>query len=190
MTKSNIFEIDTLKSITKDLKGRGLTIGITHGAFDLFHFAHLDLLKTASSVCDFLIVGIDSDENVRSYKGENRPINNELVRIETVASILHVGAAFLLPDTVNPEYYSQLYRSLCIDYVFIGRSFGFADIIEQQAKNGGAKLIKVQTQQIGTTSSQIEKIVGKYISDKPGKTDRLTPQVSNSINKAKEIHKV
>ena len=44
-------------------------IGYAPGAFDLLHIGHLDLFRQAKSHCDFLIVGVASDEIVLEYKG-------------------------------------------------------------------------------------------------------------------------
>lgn len=52
----------------------------TNGVFDILHPGHLELLKTAKSLGDKLIVGINSDASVKRLKGESRPINDELTR--------------------------------------------------------------------------------------------------------------
>ena len=46
-----------------------------NGTFDVLHRGHLELLNWAKSQGDYLIVAIDSDQRVRSLKGELRPIN-------------------------------------------------------------------------------------------------------------------
>lgn len=65
-------------------------IGYTAGVYDLFHIGHLNLLKNCKGMCDYLIVGVTTDELV-SYKGKSSIIPFE-ERIEIVRSIEVVDA--------------------------------------------------------------------------------------------------
>lgn len=43
-------------------------VGYTTGVYDLFHIGHLNILKRAKDLCEYLIVGVSTDELVMSYK--------------------------------------------------------------------------------------------------------------------------
>ena len=68
-----------------------LIIGYTTGVYDLFHIGHLNLLKNAKGMCDYLVVGVTVDELV-AYKGKHAMIPFE-DRIEIVRSCKYVDAA-------------------------------------------------------------------------------------------------
>ena len=53
----------------------GKVIGYTQGTYDMFHIGHLNLIKNAKRRCDYLIVGVNTDELVESYK-QKRPISS------------------------------------------------------------------------------------------------------------------
>tara|TARA_R100001443_G_scaffold103792_1_gene112245 strand:- start:468 stop:857 length:390 start_codon:yes stop_codon:yes gene_type:complete len=64
-----------------------------NGCFDVLHRGHLELFKFAKSKGDFLIVGIDSDQRVKTLKGSSRPFNNQEDRrffLESIKYIDHV----------------------------------------------------------------------------------------------------
>jgi D-beta-D-heptose 7-phosphate kinase/D-beta-D-heptose 1-phosphate adenosyltransferase len=61
-----------------------------NGTFDIVHLGHIQLLKRAADLGDFLIVGVDGDRRVKELKGEQRPINNLVSRITLLDSIKYV----------------------------------------------------------------------------------------------------
>jgi len=61
-----------------------------NGTFDIVHLGHVQLLKKAAELGDFLIVGLDGDKRVTELKGKERPINNLVSRITLLESIKYV----------------------------------------------------------------------------------------------------
>ena len=80
-----------------------MKVGFTCGAFDVLHTGHVLMLEEAKSVCDYLIVGVQSDPNIdRSSK--NKPVQSYDERIITVQAIKYVDEIVLYnteDDLVN-----------------------------------------------------------------------------------------
>ena len=53
--------------------------GITFGAFDLFHAGHVMMLEEGKTVCDYLIVCIQSDPSL-DRKEKNKPVQSIVER--------------------------------------------------------------------------------------------------------------
>ena len=80
----------------KDDSLKQYKIGYISGVFDLFHKGHLNLLKRAKEKCEYLIVGVVSDEGVRKFKHVEPFIPFE-ERIEIVATCKYVDEAVEIP---------------------------------------------------------------------------------------------
>ncbi len=61
-------------------------VGLTLGVFDFCHEGHISLLKRAAGMCDRLVVGVHTDDEVRRYKGV-QPANSELERAAAVRAL-------------------------------------------------------------------------------------------------------
>ena len=65
----------------------GARVVFANGCFDLLHVGHVRYLEAAKGCGDLLVVGINSDEQVRRLKGEGRPFVPERERAEVIASL-------------------------------------------------------------------------------------------------------
>lgn len=83
-----IKKLDELKSIIADLKRQNKKVAHCHGVFDLIHPGHIRHLAAAKKEADVLVVTVTSDPFVR--KGPGRPVFNENLRAETLASFSSV----------------------------------------------------------------------------------------------------
>ena len=69
-----------------------MRIGYTCGVYDLFHVGHLNLFERCKKECDYLIVGVCSDDYVRKIKNKE-PMINETDRARIVNSLKCVDRA-------------------------------------------------------------------------------------------------
>ena len=91
---------DALKRQVEAWRARRDTIVLANGCFDLLHAGHIRYLQAAKGLGDRLVVAINSDESVRSLKGEGRPLMPANERAEILASLSAVDAVtvFCEPD--------------------------------------------------------------------------------------------
>ena len=73
-----------------------MIIGYTTGVFDMFHIGHLNILRRAKEKCDYLIVGVSTDDVGESYK-HHRPIIPYEQRAAIVEAIKYVDE--VVPQT-------------------------------------------------------------------------------------------
>lgn len=90
-------------------------VGYTQGVYDMFHIGHLNLLNNAKKYCDYLIVGVNSDELVKEYKHKT-PVICELERKTIVENIKAVDECVIV-STLDKV---QNYRNIHFDAIFIG----------------------------------------------------------------------
>jgi glycerol-3-phosphate cytidylyltransferase len=93
-------------------------IGYTQGVFDMFHIGHLNLLKNAKSLCDYLIVGVNSDRLVKEYKNKNTiiPENDRASIVEAISVVDKV----ILTDTLDKE---KVFNDIKFDVIFVGNDW-------------------------------------------------------------------
>lgn len=96
-------------------KGKKKIIGYTAGVYDMFHIGHLNILEIAKQNCDYLIVGVNSDEASFSYKSKY-PIIPEDERMEIVRAIKYVDEVVRV-DNTDKRFAHEKYG---YDIIFVG----------------------------------------------------------------------
>ena len=93
-------------------------IGYTQGVYDMFHIGHLNLINKAKEQCEYLIVGVNSDELVKTYKHKDTVIK-ESDRAEIVRNLKAVDKCIIV-DTLDKM---QINEQLHFDAIFIGNDW-------------------------------------------------------------------
>jgi rfaE bifunctional protein nucleotidyltransferase chain/domain len=132
--------------ISRKFKDQGKTVVTTNGSFDIFHFGHVKLFNEAKKQGDILIVGINSDKSVRSYKGSGRPINSEDARAGVVAALETVDYVFLFDDLIpnrwlklirpNVHCNSSEYGENCVERPTLDKIDCRLHLVERNPKDG------------------------------------------------------
>jgi D-beta-D-heptose 7-phosphate kinase/D-beta-D-heptose 1-phosphate adenosyltransferase len=81
-----------------------------NGTFDIVHLGHIQLLKRAADLGDFLVVGVDGDKRVTELKGEKRPINNIVSRITVLEAIKYVDRVVIFDSDEQLETHLKTMR--------------------------------------------------------------------------------
>ena len=133
-------------------------LGYTTGVFDLFHIGHLNIIKEAKKKCDYLIVGVSTDEVVESYKHKT-PIISFEERAAILNDLKYVD--FVVPQTSLNKM--DAWEKLKFDVMFHGSDWKdstmYNKIIEEFSKVNVDVVFLNHTDGISSTqlSSQIKK---------------------------------
>ena len=105
-------------------------IGYTTGVFDMFHIGHLNILKRAKEQCDYLIVGVTTDELCFARK-KKKPTICEAERMAIIAELRCV-------DRVIPQENMDklaVVKKYNADVVFVGSDWKGTDTWNQYEKD-------------------------------------------------------
>ena len=97
-TKSKILGRDQLQSQVEVWRSAGDRITLANGCFDLLHVGHVRYLHAAKELGGRLVVALNSDESVRSLKGEGRPLMPAEERAEILAALADVDAVVIFRE--------------------------------------------------------------------------------------------
>ena len=125
---------------------------LTFGVFDTLHRGHIRLFERAKQFGDYLIVAVQTDENVLKYKPDAHLINTLDERLYMVNSIRYVDEVVCYDDVDNTI------KLIEFDVFVIGEDQsheGFQKAIEWCSKEGKDVVVLERTK--GISSTQIRK---------------------------------
>ncbi len=106
-------ERNQLSDHAEKWRRQNLKVVLTNGCFDILHVGHLRTFKEAKTKGDILVVGLNSDQSIRSLKGPTRPIISQDDRLELLAALEPIdyvtlfdeATAIHLIELVRPQVY-------------------------------------------------------------------------------------
>lgn len=140
------------------------TVVLVAGTFDLFHSGHLEALRIAKSLGDYLVVSVAGDKRSRTRKGFGRPILPQKERASIVKEIRFVDRVLTYSDwKINPAF--RALRTIRPDIYLVEKG---ANPDEKKIERKLCKRLKIQVVEIISlrgrlsTSSIISSIIKKY----------------------------
>lgn len=135
-SKEKIFPAREVVLLLNQLRSRGKTVALLNGSFDLLHAGHLHILYEASKVADILVVALNTDESIKRYKSESRPIISLQDRLEMVSALSFVDYVTWFAED-DPRELIQIIRP---DVHVNGVEYGIACIEASTVKECGGRL--------------------------------------------------
>ncbi len=108
MHNTKIVNIKEAVKIAKRIRQKGGGIVLVGGSFDILHIGHVKFLEKAKKQADFLFVLLESDDNVRKFKGKDRPINRQKNRAIVLSALTSVNYVILLPNLKSDAHYDSV----------------------------------------------------------------------------------
>ena len=96
-------------------RGKGETVTLANGCFDLLHVGHVRYLRAAKALGGRLVVAVNADRSVRALKGRGRPLIPAAERAEILAALEDVDAVVIFPEKdvraiireIHPEVHAK-----------------------------------------------------------------------------------
>ncbi len=111
--RDKTISLEELLALRQSWSVEGLVVVWTNGCFDLLHVGHIDLLDSASNFGDRLIVGLNSDESVKSLKGPGRPIVSAEERAALLSALEVVDFVLVYNDLLPIQSIESLRPDVC-----------------------------------------------------------------------------
>jgi glycerol-3-phosphate cytidylyltransferase len=108
----------------KDLKAKGLKIGITFSTFDLLHAGHIAMLAEAKNHCDYLICGIQTDPTIDRPDSKNPPVQSIVERQIQLSAVRYVDETVVYQTEKDLE---DILLTLPIDVRILGIEYAEKD---------------------------------------------------------------
>ncbi|HEY8486386.1 MAG TPA: D-glycero-beta-D-manno-heptose 1-phosphate adenylyltransferase [Limnochordales bacterium] len=156
-SRERVVGLEQAARFVQEVRGRGGTVAFTNGCFDLLHAGHVELLETARSLADALVVGVNGDDSVRRLKGPGRPLQAASDRARVVAALRAVDRVVVF-EALTAE---ALLAELKPDVYVKGGDYTFDTLPEREAaRRVGARVVLVPLLEGRSTTALVRRMGG------------------------------
>lgn len=141
-------------------------VGYTSGVYDMFHIGHLNVIKSAREKCDYLIVGVSTDELVQHDKGKTPVIPYE-ERAAIVAALKYVDK--VVPQINKNKF--EAWEKYHFNKMFVGSDWKGTpqwDGYERQFEPVGVDIIYLPHTD-GISSTKLTGVIKNILDERPSK---------------------
>ncbi|OGN62906.1 MAG: hypothetical protein A3F09_00035 [Chlamydiae bacterium RIFCSPHIGHO2_12_FULL_49_11] len=149
---------ETLSDWAKEIHKSGKTIVSVNGCFDILHPGHLHLLFEAASLGDVLIVALNADVSIRTYKNALRPIHTMEERVNLIGSLAPVDYVTSFDDATPIGFI----RTIRPDVHVVGDEYKDRAVEKEAVEEGGGHMHFVRKVPPFSSSRTIERILERY----------------------------
>ncbi|MFI5982173.1 D-glycero-beta-D-manno-heptose 1-phosphate adenylyltransferase [Streptomyces sp. NPDC051555] len=143
-------------AVVARVRAAGGTVVATGGCFDLLHAGHVNLLESARSLGDCLVVCLNDDDSVRRLKGAQRPVVTAPDRAAVLASLASVDAVVVFGESTP----AQALRRIRPDVYVKGGDYRVDDLPEAALVEGwGGRTVILPYVDGRSTSRMVDKIL-------------------------------
>ncbi len=156
MKNRHVVSLKKLLAELEPLRKKGKKVVFTNGCFDIIHAGHVRYLAKARSLGDILVVGLNSDESVRTIKGTERPIVPEKERAEVLSALRCVDYVVIF----NEPTPLRLITALKPDILVKGSDWASHEIVGGDVvKKSGGRVSRIRLLKGRSTTNIIKKIL-------------------------------
>ncbi len=156
--RDKIIDLPKLAKLVQQYKEGGCRVVFTNGCFDLLHEGHVTYLEEARKQGDCLVVGLNTDASIRSIKGPERPVNQEMSRARVLAALSCVDHVVLFGE----ETPLNLITTLIPDVLVKGADWSVETIVgAREVMEAGGRVATINLVNDISTTGLIGKIRNK-----------------------------
>jgi D-beta-D-heptose 7-phosphate kinase/D-beta-D-heptose 1-phosphate adenosyltransferase len=165
-SEGKVRSVDSLQAELNWRRKQNQKIVFTNGCFDVIHRGHIEFLKFCRQQGDVVVVGLNSDKSVKTIKGPDRPIHNQLDRAAVLSAFETVDFITIF-DEPDPL---KLIEKIKPDVLVKGQDWEKKGVIGTEfVQSYGGKVVLAPLVEGKSSTSVIEKMKSLIAKNMPAR---------------------